>query len=125
MISSPLPFIRYTPGVWGRSASFCSSRGVTVQPVLNSRSTARGRSAIIARVIAGWTRRLAVVAVLGGAASCGPAGELRYQVVFPSEAAAVQSDEIEVAAFDGTAPSVCLDLVERARTRQALPTALA
>ena len=75
---------------------------------------------------AAWAGRLTwYVGLTCTVASCGRASELRYDVVFPSQSAAVSSEEIEIAVFDGTDPSSCMELVEKTRTRQSLPVALA
>lgn len=65
-----------------------------------------------------------IAGVLVGA--CGSSGSNgTFTVDFPSVAAAVATDYVQVAAFDGTDPSACTTLVVEARSQQTLPSAVA
>lgn len=47
---------------------------------------------------------------------------IAYTVAFPSIAAAVAADELQIGAYPDEGASTCLSLVQKRRTQQALPT---
>ncbi|HEU4408003.1 MAG TPA: hypothetical protein VFS43_22265 [Polyangiaceae bacterium] len=73
-------------------------------------------------------RRLAALAALAAGACSGdgdegPAERVAYTVAFPSIAAAVAAEELQIRAYPDEGPSTCLSLVQKRRSQQALPEA--
>jgi hypothetical protein len=76
-------------------------------------------------------RLFSILAVIAGAAACGseksPPSEGLYTITFPSTAAAVSTDLVQVYVFDipdGGAATLCPNLIGLRRTNQPLPPRL-
>jgi hypothetical protein len=69
--------------------------------------------------------RLALaVPLAAGAGACddAPPERIAYTVAFPSLAAAVAAEELQIGAYPDEGPSTCLSLVQKRRSQQALPS---
>src|SRR5690349_12136315 len=76
-----------------------------------------------------WVTACAAIGVVACASAeekTSPPSEARYSISFPSTAAAVATESVQLLVFDGTAPDLdCPAIEAKRRTGQALPAHLA